>query len=185
MQHKEEELVKGCIQKNRQIQREVYEKYAQSMMCIARRYTKSDMEAEDVLQEAFVKVFTKIDTFKKDSTLGAWIKRIVINTALNSQRGKMYAQPMEDVTDFNYQDVRERLMADIAYEQLLAYIRELPSGSQMVFNLHVLEGFNHKEIGEKLGISEGTSKSQLSRAKRLLQYKIIKNDEITANHYGR
>lgn len=168
----EKELIKGCLKKKRQAQRKLYELYAPNMLAVAARYVKSIPEAEDVLQEAFVKIFEKIDTFKSNSTLGAWIKRIVVNTALNSQRKKIYENPMEEIDDRNYQDDKDLVLSQYSFQELLQMIQSLPSGCQIIFNMYAIEGYGHKEIAQQLEISEGTSKSQYARAKKLLQERL-------------
>ncbi|MEH0155286.1 RNA polymerase sigma factor [Limibacter armeniacum] len=172
----EKELVEGCVEGNRKAQKRLFELYAPNMLAVAARYSKSIAEAEDILQDAFIKIFDKISTFKGDATIGAWIKRIVINTALNSQRRKLYDQPMEEVDDRNYHDMQNIVLSDYSFNELLGMIQSLPSGCQIIFNLYAIEGYSHKEIADQLDISEGTSKSQYSRAKQLLQQKIKLED---------
>ncbi|BDD09560.1 DNA-directed RNA polymerase sigma-70 factor [Fulvitalea axinellae] len=182
MKETDEELIRKCIEGDSEAQYTLYSKYAQNMYGVALRYARSEQEAEDVLQEAFIKIFQKMDTFQGNSTIGAWIKRIVVNTALNSRRGKLYASPMEDVSDLNYNDDRDWVLSDFQYEELLGMVRELPAGCQAVFNLYAIEGYNHKEIAEMMEVSEGTSKSQLARAKKLLREKVLLYQR--EYHYG-
>ncbi len=172
--HVHKELIEGCIKGNRQSQRELYDLFSGRMYMVCLRYTKSQQEAEDVLQESFIKVFKSIKNFRGESRLEYWIKRIVINTALNNQRKKLYMYPMVDVEETKDVFVEEGIMSGYGLEELLGMIRELPTGCQIVFNLFAIEGYSHKEIAEKLNISEGTSKSQFSRAKKLLQEQILK-----------
>lgn len=148
------------------------------MYLVALRYTKMQQEAEDVLQEAFVKVFKNIKTFRSDSSLAYWIKRIVVNTALNHQRSKLYLYPMVDVNDLNQRSDREEVLSSIGYEELLELIQELPTGCQVIFNLFAVEGYKHHEIAKMMEISEGTSKSQYSRAKSLLAEKILNREKV-------
>jgi len=142
------------------------------------RYTKSQQEAEDVLQESFLKVFKSLGGYRGDSRLDYWIKRIVVNTALNSQRKRLYMYPMVDVEDIKIIDYNEKSLTNLQLEELLAMIRELPTGCQVVFNLFAIEGYSHKEIAELLEVSEGTSKSQFSRARKLLQEKIAAVEKL-------
>jgi RNA polymerase sigma-70 factor (ECF subfamily) len=139
------------------------------------------LEAEDILQESFIKVFNHINKFRGESRLEYWIKRIVVNTALNHRRSKLYMYPMVDVEEVNKQMDYEQILSRFNYEELLNMIRELPSGCRIVFNMFAIEGYSHKEIAEMLDISEGTSKSQYFRAKKLLQNKLsedqVKNYE--------
>lgn len=137
------------------------------------RYSKTTAEAEDILQEGFVKVFNGLKEFRQESKLETWITRIMVNTALNVQRKKLYLYPMVDVEDVTLPDV-ELSVSGINFKQLLEMIQTLPHGCQIVFNMFAIEGFSHKEIAEQLGISEGTSKSQFARARSLLQAKLSK-----------
>ena len=144
------------------------------------RYSKTTAEAEDILQEGFVKVFNAIKDFRQEAKLETWVTRIMVNTALNVQRKKLYLYPMVDVEELDLpQD--EVSISGIHFNQLLEMIQSLPQGCQIVFNLFAIEGYSHKEIAEQLGISEGTSKSQFARAKSLLQQKLAKE----ATYYER
>jgi RNA polymerase sigma factor (sigma-70 family) len=137
------------------------------------RYSKTTAESEDILQEGFVKVFNAIKDFRQESKLETWITRIMVNTALNAQRKKLYLYPMVDVQEIELPE-EEMSISGIHFTQLLEMIRGLPQGCQIVFNLFAIEGYSHKEIAEQLGISEGTSKSQFARAKSLLQQRLAK-----------
>jgi len=138
-------------------------------------------EAEDVLQEGFVKVFNHIKTFRKESSLFYWIKRIVINTALNHQRNKLYMYPMVDVAELRQPSANHDMLAGLQLEDLMGMIQDLPSGCQTIFNLYAIEGYKHHEIAELLGVTEGTSKSQYARAKQLLQEKL---EKLESTNYG-
>jgi RNA polymerase sigma-70 factor (ECF subfamily) len=122
------------------------------MMVVCLRYSKSTPEAEDILQEGFVKVFQGLEGFRQDSKLETWMTRIMVNTALNHHRKKLYLFPMVDIDDITMvqQDVS---ISALNFDQLLEMVRALPHGCQIVFNLFAIEGFSHKEISEKLGIS--------------------------------
>ncbi len=169
----EQELIDGCRKGNRNFQQALYERYCRKMMVVCLRYSKSTAEAEDILQEGFVKVFHALKDFRQESKLETWITRIMVNTALNSQRKKLYLYPMVDVEKIDVPE-DEVSVSGIHFTQLLEMIQSLPQGCQVVFNLFAIEGYNHKEIGELLGISEGTSKSQYARARALLQAKLLK-----------
>ncbi len=175
----EEKLIKGCQKGKKEFQQALYDKYCDGMFLVALRYSKMQQEAEDVLQEAFLKVFNNIKTFRKDASLAYWIKRIVVNTALNHQRSKLYLYPMVDVHDLNDRQVNETTISDLGYEELLGMIQTLPSGCRVIFNLFAIEGFKHHEIAEMLEISEGTSKSQYSRAKAILSDKILRQEKVS------
>ncbi len=174
----DEKLIKGCQKGKREFQQALYDKYCDGMYVVALRYSKMQQEAEDILQEAFLKVFNNIKNFRSDSSLAYWIKRIVVNTALNHQRSKLYLYPMVDVTDLTDRSIDEVAITNLSYDELLGLIQELPSGCQVIFNLFALEGYKHNEIAEMLSISEGTSKSQFSRAKSILTEKILKQQNV-------
>lgn len=171
------ELIEACVKGDRQAQRQLYDIFASKMFFVCLRYTKSQQEAEDVLQDSFVKVFNNLKGYRGDSRLGYWIKRIVINTALNSQRKKLYMYPMVDVEDIQLNDHQVKPLAAFRMEELLSMINSLPEGCRVVFNLFAIEGYSHKEIASMLGISEGTSKSQYARARKLLKEKIAEEEK--------
>jgi RNA polymerase sigma-70 factor (ECF subfamily) len=174
----EEKLIELCAKGNGTAQRLLYERFYKKMYVVALRYSKTTFEAEDILQESFVKIFGAIENFKKDSTLDYWIKRIVINTALKQNRRILDKMHMDDVDDMVEEPASE-VFADQSYDfkELLAIIQQLSPGYQAVFNLYAIEGYKHHEIAEMLGISEGTSKSQYARAKALIQKMLAKDEE--------
>jgi RNA polymerase sigma factor (sigma-70 family) len=177
----EQELIEGCVKSNRSLQKALYDRYCRKMMVVCLRYSRTTAEAEDILQEGFVKVFQGIKDFRQQSKLETWITRIMVNTALNFQRKKLYLFPMVDVNDIDLPEA-ELSISGIQFSQLLEMIQSLPQGCQIVFNLFAIEGYNHKEISELLGISEGTSKSQYSRARTLLQDKLLKESSYYARY---
>lgn len=168
----EKELLEGCAKGDRAAQKALYERYCRKMMVICQRYAKTTAEAEDILQEGFVKVFGAIKSFRGESALGTWITRIMINTALNSQRQKLYMLPVVDLTEVSLPEREEVSLAQFHLEELVAIIQSLPDGCRVVFNLFAIEGYGHKEIATMMNISEGTSKSQYNRAKSLLRTKL-------------
>lgn len=178
----ENELIEGCCKGNRAFQKALYDRYCRRMLVVCLRYSKTTAEAEDIVQEGFVKVFQGIKDFRQEAKLETWITRIMVNTALNVQRKKLYLYPMVDVTEMVLPD-EEMSISGIHFSQLLEMIQALPQGCQIVFNLFAIEGYSHKEIGEMLGISEGTSKSQFARAKSLLQAKLLK-ESTYYDRYG-
>jgi RNA polymerase sigma factor (sigma-70 family) len=173
MVENDEVLIKGCAKGDRKAQQALYEAYSRKMYAVSLRYAKNQDDADDILQEAFVKVFKNIGSFRQESSLYFWIKRIVINTALNYQRSKLYLYPMVDVQDLTYLAEQEFTLSDHNLKDLLKMLQELPDGCRVIFNLYAIEGFQHKEIADMLGISIGTSKSQYARAKSLLREKIL------------
>jgi len=179
----EKELIEGCCKGSRASQKALYDYYCRKMMVVCLRYAKSSAEAEDIMQEGFIKVFHNIKDFRQESKLGTWITRIMVNTALNVQRKKLYLYPMVDVEEVILPEV-EMSISGMHFQQLLEMIQALPQGCQIVFNLFAIEGYSHKEIAELLGISEGTSKSQFARAKSLLQAKLLKESSFYEKRYG-
>ncbi|MDQ3393770.1 MAG: sigma-70 family RNA polymerase sigma factor [Bacteroidota bacterium] len=173
MAYKEDELVAGCLQGKNSHQQALYSKYAGKMMGICLRYLKEREEAEDAFQDSFIKVFNSLKSYKGPN-LDAWIKRIFINSCINcyhKNKQKIKHVEYEDVSEINF--AMDDFLTSISNEDLLKVIDIIPEGYRMVFNLYVIEGYNHKEIGVMLNINEGTSKSQLSKARKLLQKKLI------------
>lgn len=170
-----EEIVKGCISGKRKSQEQLFNLFSDDMFGVCRYYSKDLTEAEDTLHEGFMKVFQKIDQFKSTGSLAGWIRRIMINTALEKFRkqNKLYAlgDEIDNEVDINPDNV----ISDLAAEDLINLVSELSPQYRVVFNLYAIEGYSHKEIGEMLGISEGTSKSNLARARYILQEKVKKH----------
>jgi RNA polymerase sigma factor (sigma-70 family) len=171
------DLIEACVKGDRQAQQDLYDLFSKRMYMVCLRYTKSQQEAEDVLQDSFIKVFKNLKGYRGESRFGYWIKRIVVNTALNSQRKKLYMYPMVDIDDVKNDFDQSKSLSNFQMEDLLNMIRELPTGCQTVFNLFAIEGYSHKEIADMLKVSEGTSKSQFSRARKLLKEKIAEEDK--------
>lgn len=171
------ELIEACVKGDRLAQRNLYDIFSKRMYVVCLRYTKSQQEAEDVLQDSFIKIFKSLNGYRGDSRLDYWIKRIVVNTALNSQRKKLYMYPMVDIDDVKNDYDHSKILSGFQMDELLNMIRELPTGCRTVFNMFAIEGYSHKEIAKMLEVSEGTSKSQFSRARKLLMEKIAEEDK--------
>lgn len=171
----DEEIVTGCVNKNPIAQKHLYEKFSRKMMGVCLRYSENQEEAEDVLQMGFITVFGNIASFKSLGSFEGWIRKIMVNTALtNIRKNKKFKQNIEmDKVEFML-PASNHITETFAANDLLKIIQTLPTGFKTVFNLYAIEGYSHKEIGEMLNISEGTSKSQYSRAKVHLQ-KLIPN----------
>lgn len=170
----EEALIDGCLQGRQLAQKQLYDKYAARMMAVCLRYAQTTFEAEDVLQEGFLTVFRTLGSFRRECPLEFWIRRIMINAALRQHRRNA---PLVAVSDGDYPDTlasEEFTFSNYAYAELLAIVQELAPRYRLVFNLYAIEGYTHKEIGELLNISEGTSKSQYSRARVVLQQKLAR-----------
>ncbi len=173
---KEDELIKGCLRRDANAQRQLYDTFSSKMYSICYRYVKNPMEAEDILVTSFMKVFDKINQFKSEGSFEGWIRRIVVNEALTFLRRNrsMYLETELEHADRepDYSMLGDHLEA----EDLLNMIKELPTGYRIVFNMYAIDGYSHKEIADQLGISENTSKSQLSRARTYLQKMLAETD---------
>ena len=174
-----QKLVKDCIRGIPAAQRQLYDHFAETMLGICYRYTKSMDDAEDVLQDGFVKVFRNLGQYKYEGELGGWIRRIMVTTALNFlKKNSRYNH------EFSFDNENLHPVADdnpeikMTGKELADLLRQLPVGYQTIFNLHAVEGFSHVEIGKMLGINEGTSRSQYARARALLISWIKKNDQV-------
>lgn len=165
-------LAKGCIKNDARCQKMLYEKYYGLMLAICLRYTDSREEAKDVLQDGFIKIFKNITSFNFKGSLEGWMKRVVINTAIDNFRKNNSipnTTPIDEVQDISLpEDINQQLN----HQDLLEIVQSLPHGYRTIFNLYVIEGYPHNEIAKMLDISEGTSKSQLSKARRLLRKKV-------------
>ncbi|MEQ9426431.1 MAG: RNA polymerase sigma factor [Cyclobacteriaceae bacterium] len=175
---KDEELIEGCRRGKRSAQHALYERYSAKMLGVCCRYIKDRDDAEDIMISSIMKVFEKLDQFKSEGSFEGWIRRIVINECLTYLRKNksMFMAVEVDKADRepDYQIVADKLEE----EDLLALVQALPMGYRTVFNLYAIEGYSHKEIADNLGISVNTSKSQLSRARVLLQHKLVEADKI-------
>jgi RNA polymerase sigma-70 factor (ECF subfamily) len=180
--YSEQELITGCVSNKREFQKLLYQKFAGKMLSLCFRYFKSREEAEDVLQDGFVKVFKNIDKFQGTGSFEGWIKRIMVNTALEELRKKKREFITQDIDDLYTQpESVDRTDSAINTKDLINYIQRLPDGYKLVFNLFVIEGYSHGEIGQMLNIGEGTSKSQLSKARAYLQKMMNENERTQEN----
>lgn len=161
------DIIEKSKKGNRQAQYRLYQLYAKAMYNTSYRMMSSQMEAEDMLQEAFTEAFMKLDTFRYESTFGAWLKRIVINKCINEiKRRKADLQYVEDISVFGEREDAEEVQAELKVEDIKKAMMQLPDGSRMIFSLYLLEGYDHREIAQILKVSESNSKSQYMRAKR-------------------
>jgi RNA polymerase sigma-70 factor (ECF subfamily) len=173
--YSEEDLINRCLNNEAKAHEDFYKKYAPKMYGVCLRFAKNQMEADDILQEGFIKVFLNLKSFRNEGSLEGWIRRTIVNTAINLfKKNAKYLKDIEIDQAEVIQNMEEGAVDKISVEELLSLIRELPAGYRMVFNLNVIEGYTHKEISELLNISENTSKSQLSRARQTLQKKLAK-----------
>lgn len=170
----ESDLIYGCLNGDRRMQEELYRRFSPRMYAVCLRYAGNAEEAEDILQEGFIKVFKKLDSFRGDGSFEGWIRRIFVNTAIEHFRRKRYLMPVTEKEENTIEGKYTSVLDELSAKDIMALIRELSPGYRTVFNMYVVEGYTHKEIADILGISEGTSKSQLSRAKVILQ-DMVKN----------
>ena len=175
----EEQLVNKCLEMDTLAQKQLFEFYSKRMMGVCLRYAKDSEEAQDVLQMGFIKVFEKLEMYKRQGSLEGWIRKIIVNTALdNIRKNKKLMNNIElEKVDYQLHNYDENVLDALSAEDLLRVIQKMPTGFRTVFNMYVIEGFSHKEIAEKLNISVSTSKSQFSRARVFLQ-KRLKEEEI-------
>ncbi|MFP4620443.1 MAG: RNA polymerase sigma factor [Bacteroidales bacterium] len=166
-------IVKACLKGDSKAQAQLYEKFAGRLYALCLRYANNEDEAKDILQEGFIKIFDKLQQYKNKGSLEGWMRKIVVNTALEKIRKENRFILLEDETMIeNEQYKYEHVLEDIGEKELLEMIEELSVQYRMVFNLYAIEGYSHREISQKLNITEGTSKSNLSRARELLKSKI-------------
>ena len=173
----DESILDGCIAGKRDAQYELYKKFASSMLAVCSRYARNKDEAEDLLQEGFLKVFQKISSFRREGSFEGWMKRIMINNALNEIKKNRKAPFLEDIEVINETQIVDPgepagNLDPVPADVLLEMIRLLPEGYKIVFTLYVMEDYSHKEIASELNISENTSKTQLLKARRVLKTRL-------------
>ncbi len=171
----EKEIIEGCIKQNRKAQKMLYERFASKFLGICMRYAKDKQEAEDILQEGFFKIFERINQYQFAGAFEGWMRRIIVNTAISNYRKNIKHYNHYDIYEINEND-EEVNIEDIEFtlEEMLKVIQSLSPGYRMVFNLYAIEGYAHKEIAEILGIDIATSKSQYSRARKIIQNRLAK-----------
>lgn len=165
----ESDLIKGCLEGDRRAQEYLYQKFSPKMYGVCLRYAGKAEDAQDILQNGFVKVFKNLHMYRGDGSFEGWIRRIFVNTAIEHYRRQVNLYPVTENHE-NLLETKEVSAFDsLSVKDLMKIIQQLSPGYRTVFNLYVVEGYSHKEIAEMIGISEGTSKSQLARAKGVLQ----------------
>jgi RNA polymerase sigma factor (sigma-70 family) len=170
LQETEQLLIKGCIAGDRAFQTKLYDLFAPKMLGVCLRYAKNREEAEEILHEGFLRVFTYINKFKGSGSFEGWMRKIMVNCALLRYRNKSHLQPVMRLDSSGYNAADEtNIESNLDAKELLSLVQTLPPGYRIVFNLYVFDGYKHREIAEALGISEGTSKSNLSDARAFLQ----------------
>ena len=178
----EQLLIKGCIDGQRAFQTKLYDHFAPKMLGVCMRYARTKEEAEEVLHEGFLRVFTYIRKFEGTGSFEGWMRKIMVNCALARHRNKIHLSPVIELnSSIPGIAISPDILSDISAKELLALVQTLPTAYRLVFNLHVFEGYKHREIAEALGISEGTSKSNLSDARAFLQKSLTAKKKLV--HY--
>jgi len=167
----DDDLVRGCRENNRKSQEMLYRRYARSLYNLCLIYESDRDNAKDILQEAFIKIFRNINSFDRQGSIAGWMKKIITNTAIDHYRKNCPEAQFIPIENIVHHSSNEESVASILNEKdIISQVNRLPKGARMIFQLHAIEGYSHKEIADLLHISEGTSKSQISRAKQLLQH---------------
>ncbi len=172
-------LIERCSKGNRSAQKELYNRFAPTMFNSCLRYSSSHEEAEDSLQEGFIKVFDYLHQFRFNGSFEGWIRKIMVNTCLQKLRSKNYMHAVVDIDSIQINEtITEDIISQIGTKELLMMIQQLPPAYRTVFNLYVFEGMKHREIAKELAISEGTSKSNLFDARAILQKLVAKSMKV-------
>jgi RNA polymerase sigma factor (sigma-70 family) len=176
-------LLEGCLQNDRHSQEHLYKLLAPKMFVVCQRYCNSKEDAEEILQEGFIKIFSCLNQFKNEGSFEGWVRKIMVNCALQKYRSKpaLYAVPHNDMEEINFA-IPEITTGSIATKELLSMINSLSPSYKMVFNLYVFEGLKHKEIAALLDIAEGTSKSNLSDARKILQKMVTNSLKVASQN---
>jgi RNA polymerase sigma-70 factor (ECF subfamily) len=175
----EEAILQGCLQNKPSAQKELYQKYSSKMLGVCYRYGHNREDAEDMLQEGFIKVFSQIHTFENRGSLEGWIRRITVHTCINVlKKNKKFNESVDLIHATTIQMREDAIPSIIQAKQVIECIRLLPIGYRTVLNLYAIEGFSHREIGEMLDIEESTSRSQYTRAKAMLENTLVMKNII-------
>jgi RNA polymerase sigma-70 factor (ECF subfamily) len=172
---KDKDIIDGCLSGSRRDQELLYRRFSPKLYAVCLQYAGNTEEARDVLQEGFIKIFENLSHFSHEGSFEGWMRRIIVNTALERYRNRYFLSRVDDIDEVTEPEAEpdNNDFAGLEAFDLLNMIMELPPKYRMVFNLYAIEGYSHKEIGEMLGVSEGTSKSNLSRAREILQKKVM------------
>lgn len=171
-------MILGCIREDRDCQLEVFQLYSGKMLSVCMRYARHQMEAEDILQDAFIKVFDNLEKFQYKGSFEGWIRRIVVNTALKNYQKSSFQKERIGLETYEDQALEPEVLSNLGEKEILKLISKLPDGYRQVFNLYVIEGYSHKEIADMLSIGESTSRSQLVKARKILKNQVIKLQTI-------
>ena len=166
-------LITQCLKGKARYQKMLYDKYACKVYPVCYRYAKNEEDAKDILQETFIRVYNKLDTFQGKGSFEGWIRKIAVNTSIRHYQNSLRKIDDRDIERAPEASANDNILSELNAEDILKKISELPTGYRLVFNMYAIEGFSHKEIAEELGISEGSSRSQLTRARKCL-IKVLK-----------
>jgi RNA polymerase sigma-70 factor (ECF subfamily) len=170
------ELILGCKKGNSACEYELFRRYGGKLFTVCRRYARHSMEAEDWLQDSFIRIFEKIDQYRGEGSFEGWMRRVTVHVILKKIKKSQYQNEQYPEEGLPEQGVSPDALMLLSEEEILNLISNLPDGYKIVFNLAAIEGYSHKEIGEMLGIQEVTSRSQLAKARKWLQREIVKNN---------
>ena len=168
------DLLQGSIEGNREMQEVLYHRFSPKMYAVCLRYSGNSTDAQDLLQEGFIKVFKNLGKYRGEGSFEGWMRRIFLNTSIEHYRKKVNMLSVTETQEVTIEDREWNILDNLAEKDIISMIHELSPGYRVVFNMHVIEGYSHKEIADILGINEGTSKSQLARAKGVLK-KMVEN----------
>lgn len=176
-----QELIKGCLAQDKKCQEVLFRMYSGKMLSLCMRYARHRLEAEDILQDGFIKAFNKLDQFQFNGSFEYWLRRIMINTALKNCKRSSTKNELLSGDAMPYDQGRApEAFSNLGTEELMNMINALPDGYRLVFNMYAIEGFSHREIAHELGIQESTSRSQLVKARKILQEKILNRQKSVA-----
>lgn len=177
----ESDLIEGCIKGDRQMQELLYHRFSPKMYAVCLRYSGNTEDARDLLQEGFIKIFKNLSKYRGDGSFEGWIRRIFVNTSIEYFRKKVHLQDVTETQERTLEDKEWNVLDNLAEKDIMKMIHALSPGYKAVFNMHVIEGYSHKEIADMLGINEGTSKSQLARARTVLKKMLHDRFNKTSN----
>ena len=175
----ESELIQGCLDGDNRCQEDLYARYSRRMYAVCLRYARHELEAQDLMQEGFIRVFEKLSSFRMQGSLEGWVRRIMVHTSINHYRKKAFQNEKFGLEHLPEGQVDSLAVDRLGERELMALIATLPDGYRHVFNLYAIEGYDHKEIAEMLGCGESTSRSQLSKARKYLQDRIEQIENYT------
>ena len=180
----EEQMLAGSIRNNAAAQEALYDRFSPRMLSVCYRFAKSREDAEDMLQEGFIKIFTQLHQYRNEGALEGWIRRIIVHTCINVlKKNKKFADSVDLVHAYNLHTNVDHVPGIIQAKEVVECIRMLPLGYKTVLNLYAIEGFSHKEIGDMLDIEESTSRSQYTRAKAMLEDILVKRNIMERSQY--